>query len=490
MSSTADMLRRYRSNPMEFFGDLRVPIRGGVPFRSVWYPFQEDFLRQISPCLLASVAGEPPPYRAAWCEMSKGCGKGSLTMMAALWVILFSARTILAEIGAGDLGQSSEGLKILRQLLSLNRWIGERVEPQASRVVCRSTDSVVEFLCSNELGSHGSRPRLSIISELTHVSHSGFPATMMDNASKDPANFLIIECNAGFADSWQWAWREISLTSPRWIFFQHAAPAPWISAAELAESRQRNSLGRYRRLFEGVWQSGSDGDSIPAEHIDRSIVHPGPLVYRENGMGIIGGLDLGLRHDHSSVVTLAVDYRRCRIRVADVQNFAPPQGGEVDLRTVRDSVLRLRDRLGLRAIVYDEWQGAQLATELREARIFCEPIYPSAKNQTAMAVSLMTVFRNGLIELFPEPLLLHDLRYCTIVDKGTGYAIASPRDLHGHGDRLTALCLCLPTALDCLNNPQPSFGGDGMGGNLLQAKERLDAWQDGYEERLRAIRSW
>ena len=467
MSISADKLKQYQADPMTFFGDLSIPIAGRVPFRTVWQPFQRELLEMAAPCLLAIAAGKVPPHRGLSMMGTKGSGKDSLTMKMVLWLLLFAPHAVLIEVGAGDQSQASEGLKILRQLIRLNPWIAQRLDPQTERVVCKATDSVCEFLAANEMTAHGSRPRMTIIAEVTHIPSEGFAQTMMDNASKDPCNFAIVQGNAGFLDSWAWQWRQMAMESERWLVWEYAQPAPWIAPAELEEAKRRNSLSRYRRLFEGVWSSGSDGDSFPDELIDRTNVLDGPLYRRADHTGLIAGLDLGLRHDHSSLCILAIDYQRCRLELASVENWAPPVGGQVDIHAVRDAVLAARDHLGLRCLYYDEWQAAQMAAELRECGIHTEPVYPSAKNKTAEATSLMTVMRNGLLELYGDELLLRDLRQCSIIDKGTGYQVVNPRDNYGHGDRLTALLLCLPAAIECLNNPPPAMFGERIVGTIF-----------------------
>lgn len=69
-----EKLRRYSTNPMEFFGDVSL-VPGGPRFGDIWTPEQRDFLMMVSPCLLAIAARRRPPRRGIWCEAVKGWGK-------------------------------------------------------------------------------------------------------------------------------------------------------------------------------------------------------------------------------------------------------------------------------------------------------------------------------------------------------------------------------------------------------------------------------
>jgi len=65
-----------------------------------------------------------------------------------------------------------------------------------------------------------------------------------------------------------------------------------------------------------------------------------------------------------------------------------------------------------------------------------------------MARSVLQIFRNRRIALYPDDGLVDDLHRLTIVEKSYGHKLQATRDERGHADRATALAIVLPTAID------------------------------------------
>src|SRR5690606_27701646 len=174
------------------------------------------------------------------------------------------------QVGAADQEQADELRKAARDIVNLNGGLAQfGIDVQATRILGRA-ESVCDILTADAKGSHGARPDLVIINELTHHGSDEFASTLLDNAAKVPHGVVVVATNAGDADSWQWRWREDSRTDPRWYFSVYDQPAPWLGEDTLAELGRKHPPGRFARLWRGVWAHGTQS-AIEPENLAHSV---------------------------------------------------------------------------------------------------------------------------------------------------------------------------------------------------------------------------
>lgn len=447
----------YSTDFLAFAADLHMPLPGGP---AALGPRMADFQRRdfaaLAPTLHALAAGSMPPVRRYWIERTKGAAKDSDCTVALLWLLAFARRSVRVQVIADDQQQASEIRLIVEQVLAidapLNRLLRAVIEVQRATVRSDRNGSTIEILTRDDRGSHGARPDLVLVNELSHIGDEGFASTVMDNLDKVPTAVGIVATNAGFVDSWQYRWRSIAESSPdRWYFATVARPAPWVSEADLAESRRRNSAGRYARLWEGQWVRGS-GDALDHADIRRAVVLGGPTLAPVRGVDYFIGLDLSTKRDHSAAVLLGADAVGQVVRVGQVLSWSPADnGGTVPLMEVRDTVGRLARQFSA-SLVYDPHQAALLVQELSKAGVWCVEVPFSAANLSLMAQTLLQAFRERRLELFDDARLLADLGKLSIEERGGfGYKLTAAADREtGHADRAFALAICLPAAVEAL----------------------------------------
>lgn len=460
--------------------------------------FQREWFAAVNPSLLAVARGERPPVPRYWIERSKGASKDTDLAVCLLWLLAYSRRPVRVQLGANDADQIDEVRLIVKQILKIdapvNRLLAGKLEVQSSKILNRKTDSAAEFLTTDSLGSHGSRPDVVCINELSHLGDRAFAETLADNLDKVSTGLGIIALNAGFTSSWQEKWREIARTSPeRWHFHQYAQPAPWIRADALAESRRRNSAGRYARLWHGVWSSQT-GNAIDHGDIDACVVHTGPMLGTEPGWGFVGGVDIGIRKHASAFVVVGkhcgwseekprparklTDLQRAmidlglnendeteeefdsvwheatnRLRLADVRTWKPRPGVRVSLEAVRVAIIEAHRRFALAGVALDPFQGEHLAELLERdgVPVVLVPQTPNSLGEQATAV--IESFQERTIELFGQVDVLADLKQAAIKDTGPKVRLVSPdktvadgEEGTSHGDTVSALSFALALA--------------------------------------------
>ena len=469
---TVDQLRTYAADPMTYFAESVIPgIHGDVVLGDVWADFQREAFEVLARCLLAVAAGQKPPCRGLWIERTKGASKDSDVGLALTWLLLFSPRPQLIELGADDQDQILETYKAMKDDLRLNPWKAARLTVQRGKILNENVGSECLFLTTDSTGAHGSRPTVSVCNELCHVQDETFIQTMMDNADKVAGNLTIIATNAGELTTWQHKWRELYRANGRWWFQKVDYPAPWIDEKNVADAQVRNPLGRFNRLWGGMWVPPG-GDALASESIRRATKHKTPLDRRDpeqfNGGGI--GLDIGLTNHHAAMVVVVSDYHNQKIRVAYVRDFPPPVNLEDVVVAVRDA----RWRFAVTFLAYDPYEMARISQELAAEGFHIEPCRPTPQVLTRQSAVMRDVFREGTIELYSDDdgdgdLLIEDLYSTRVVERGYGERLEWPENENGHCDRAAALANVLPFAVEGLAVAPPELYDDGLGNNILTA---------------------
>ena len=195
-------LRQFANDPLAFIGDLTVPSAAGpCRFATVMADFQRVDFQAIAPSLLALTRGEKPPIGRFWIERTKGSSKDTDLACCLLWLLAFSPRPLRVQIGAYDSQQAGEVRLIVKAILRLdgplNRLLREVIEVQRSLIVNTRTESTAEILTTDSKGTHGSRPDVVLIDELSHVGSQEFAETLADNLDKMPNGLILIATNAG-----------------------------------------------------------------------------------------------------------------------------------------------------------------------------------------------------------------------------------------------------------------------------------------------------
>ena len=457
----AATLQRIAADPAVFQESLIIPgVRGACFFGTVLADFQRERFAGINGALVAIARGKKPPTGRHFWEATKGASKDSDLAVCLLWLLAFTSRPLSCQVGAADRDQADEMKKAAKDILRLNPWLATRIEIQQWRIICEATGSECSIIPADTAGSHGARPDVLILNELSHVTKQEFAENLLDNTAKVPRGLVVIATNAGHRGGWQYRWRELARTSSDWLFHQVSEPAPWLDASHVEEARRRNSNSRFLRLFHGIWSAGL-GDALDEADISAAIdKRLTPMAASQVGYYFVAGLDLGIRHDHSALVVLACHGQTQRLRLAECKSWAPSRvTKQVDLEEVERAVLNANQRFHFGSCGFDPYQAALMAQRLSRRNVHMSEVVFSGKNLDSMASTLLDVFRSRRIDMYDEPRLVADLQRLTIVEKSYGYKLEAVRDESGHADTATALAIAL-----LMSKSAPQNGGLPWGG--------------------------
>jgi hypothetical protein len=159
------------------------------------------------------------------------------------------------------------------------------------------------------------------------------------------------------------------------------------------------------------------------------------------GWSFVGGIDLGIKHDHTAFVILGVKSIVQRIRLCWAQSWKPPRGGQVDLMSVERHIVEQHGRFHLQKLPFDPHQAQLMAARLHRRGMLCEEVGFVGTNLNRMATVLMEVFRSQIIDLYDTPphgkQLVRDLGRITIEEKAYGQRLTAVADADGHADLAT-----------------------------------------------------
>jgi phage terminase large subunit-like protein len=417
-------------------------------------------------------------------ERPRGAGKTSDIATSTTFALFASRRKLIGVVAAADTDQAALLRDAVDKLVRLNPWLTKFIDVQRNVIVNPHTGSTLTIISSDAASSFGLTPDFVVCDEVTHWKKRDLWDSLLSSAAKRANALLLVICNAGYMDSWQWETRELIRQDPRWYFHQLQTLPRWLSAESLDEQRRLLPPKVYARLWLNRWASGG-GDALEEADILASLTQAAPLTKAEPGYVYVAGLDLGLTRDASALVILGkhVGYservpRRRRQRVIsskmraliDVGVFdAPadepdyevvfhpptgrlrvaaariwrPEGKKVELEPIENEIVALNEAFGLSAVGVDPWQAEYMMQRLTKRGITTEPVVFVPQNLQSMAQSTMEAYGNRLIDMHDEPDLLADLRALRIVEKSYGIRLDSPRGNRGHGDTATALAIAL-----------------------------------------------
>jgi hypothetical protein len=134
--------------------------------------------------------------------------------------------------------------------------------------------------------------------------------------------------------------------------------------------------------------------------------------------------------------------------------------GVIELDEVEDELRRLYKRFGVGRILIDPWQGVQMWQNLNRGQIKCDRFTFGFPKQDDMAARLLlSLARDGLLQLWYHPLLISELRGTSYAERANGnIRLIFPRSSRGaHGDTVVATMLAIVAASEASAPQAPTF---------------------------------
>lgn len=491
----------YAADPAAFRADLIIDADGSpARFGDVMEPWQKADFAALDPALRAcngrAVRGGPPPLMRHYLERSRGHSKTTDIAVACAWALAFATRPIRGFAYAADRDQAALLKQAMETLVRLNPWLGDILAVENNRVVNTAAKhpgkgGTLVIETSDVASSYGILPDLIVADELTHWEGDGsLWHSLISSAAKRKHCLVFVIANAGFAETWPWAVREVARTDPAWHFSRLDGPmASWLTESRLAEQRRMLPPTAFARLWLNTW-SAAGGDALTPEDVHAAFDPTlRPMTGGDRLTGLLGptwrfvaGVDLGLVRDASAVVVLAIPsgpgHERDRIRLAHHRLWRPPgDGRKVNLTEIEQHILKLDEEYRLEAVGFDPWQAEHLAQRVetiwehrarssysvsKHRKAFMREVPPTAANLREQATLTIESFQDHRFALYDCPPLRTDLLKLRAEEMSYGIRLTSPRDGEGHGDTFSAFALALLVGHE-LSAKKPAVAGTGGG---------------------------
>lgn len=424
-------------------------------------PFQRNFFEDVAPALHAVRDGSVPPCRRFWMERTKKAGKDSDIAVCILWLMAFAKRPVECKIVAACKDQADIVRDRMREIVFYNEWLHEYILLQNFMIYSADRLGQTRIMATDSDTGHGGTPDLLILNELTHaVKKWAAMETHYNNAAGVPRGVMIVATNAGYKGTKAEVWKKIALNNKkRWHMHVWDKRAPWLNVEDVREAEQINTKSEFERLFGRPkggdnWASGK-GDALSEESIDRVFREElEPMEKWEEGWDFLGGLDLGISHDHSGLLVLGVNREQKRMRVAFLRDWAPSvknsEGKKiVDTDRICKTIREVYERFKIVWFGYDPGAGCHIVEQnMRRQGVWMHAVQFTGASKNEMAIIFVQVLESGVLESFESEILRRDLGKFDIVAKPvSGYRLEAIRDEHGHADVGTALMLLLPKAV-------------------------------------------
>lgn len=392
---------------MLFFVNLNVD---GQDFQTVqWGKIMVDQQRLdfqgVSP-MLAWVAGGPKPTKTkAWLQKSRGYSKTTDIAAMLAYLLVFAQKQLSIDIIADDEAQAKLVLTQLRKLLSHNAWLGERINAQRNKVVCKTNGTVAEFIARDPSSAYGRTPDITIMDELTHWRSESMWTAGFSSYQKRGGP-LIIACNAGYGTGWQWNIRCMAEEGKDWYFSAPHGPAPWRTEAELKEQEKGMLAGEYRRLWWNEWQS-STGAFLTLEEANGCVDYGlrRTVEAPHDGLTYVASIDYAEKHDRTACTLGHLENGRVVIDRMDVFDPRFQPGGIVLVQAVDEWIWQIEEafhkRTGRVLYLVDPW-GMQSIIQSWSTRVDIVPIeFHSSKHVCHMSQVLRHLVLHKRVAWYP-----------------------------------------------------------------------------------------
>jgi len=234
----------------------------------------------------------------------------------------------------------------------------------------------------------------------------------------------------------------------------------------------------YRRLHLNQWSAGEEALlSMDLWDAATDPAHRSPLPDKD--VHLFVGLDLGLKHDASAVVSV---YRDGDVlKLGPRRTWRPKKGEPLQLERVADYLRELHRGFTLRQVLYDPWQGASLAQRLtgEGLRMVEQPM--SQAGLTEATETLLDVVKGKTLVLYEDAELRSEAAQAQAKEHARGVQITKAARAH-RIDSIVALALGVLGAVRAGHR----VGDRGEPAFFSRSAEALDRWAKRQDRRRAA----
>lgn len=386
------------------------------------------------------------PEGPRWHYVTRSRGGSKTTDLAGVslaWLGTEAPAGARGYVFAGDRDQAGLLADAAAGLVDRTPELRGVVEVQSSKLVARSGASV-EVRAADGGGAFGLRPAFTVVDECAQWEDvrrlRRVWTAIVSGSHKVPGARLICLTSAGEPSHWSYTVLEEARKSEHWRVSETPGPLPWVAEAELEAQRPLLLPSEFERLHLNRWTQAEDR-LVSAEDLAQCVGHEEALE-PVPGTAYVAGLDVGLKNDRT-VLTVAHAEMLPTGRVIVVDRQIVWQGSRrdpVDLAEVEATCVHVHEQYNRAPFVFDPWQSAQLAQNLRRRRIAVVEFTFSQTSIGRLAQRLYLLLREHALRLPNDAELLDELANVRIRETSPGL-YRMDHDANRHDDRAISVAL-------------------------------------------------
>lgn len=390
--------------------------------------------------------------RLHWLGRPKGGSKTTdVAGLSLSWLVAQAAPLAEGFVVAADEEQARRLLHQARGLVARTPGLSSRVRVEAGRIVNVDNGARLVALAADAPSAEGVLTGWIACDEVPNWPSStaakAMWLAMISAVPKVRGCRLVAIGHAGRPGSWQHRLYEQAETSARWRVADLPGPLEWIDPEALDEQRALLMPSEFARRHLNRWASG-EGHLTTSADVAACVGHHGDLPSRRGARYVVA-LDVGLVNDRTALTVAHAEYRPGgRYVVVDRQDvWSGKKESPVSLAEVEEHLRLLSREYGRPLVVVDPYQAELLVQRLGAAGIRVERFAFTATSVGRLALTMVRLLREHLLDLPDDPELLAELAAVQIRETSVGsYRI--DHEAGQHDDRVISLALAAHRLLD------------------------------------------
>lgn len=416
---TEERLRTYRDDITVFLEEQYL-LEDGNPI--VLEPFQKEILRDV---FQTKGSDGLRRYNLALLGIPKKNGKSTIASGVALYMLFADVPNAEVYSVAGDKDQAKIIFQMTKRAIERNPMLLSSVRIYKDEIVVPSTGSVYRVLSADAPTAHGLNPSCVIFDELWNQPNRDlYDALTQSPARKEPLTFVVTYAGTDQTSLLYELYRAgAEGKDPRMYFFwTEENLAGWVTEAYLCQQRTRLPAAVYQRLHENRWVQGENAFLTRSE-LDVCVdplLHP--QLSGRPGIRYFLAVDLGLTRDRTVLTVCHRDEKTDLVVVDRIRTFLGTRKNPVLIGDVEEEILSCNGNFDIAINVFDPWQMKSTAERLKRS-IRVEEFSFTSSSVQKLSQNLYYLFHNGLIRMFPHPMLEEELLGLNAEERSYGWRI-------------------------------------------------------------------
>ena len=211
------------------------------------------------------------------------------------------------------------------------------------------------------------------------------------------------------------------------MFWTNQPQAPWQTDEWLDEMRRSLRPHQYLRMIENRFVA-SEETFIDMAWWDACTT--GRPVMADASMPVWAAVDASVKHDSTALLACTWDKETKRVRQVWHRIFQPSPDQPLDFEnTVEQSLLELKHRFAVRAVLYDPYQMASVAQRLAKRGLRMEEFPQTVPNLTAASQNLYELIKSQGLSVYPDDDIRLAVQRAVALETTRGWRIAKGESL-------------------------------------------------------------